>query len=173
MESDDDILHVTPELKRAVAAGDPELHRLALHALTPRREVSVSAFSIDRTRVTNQQYRQFVMATGHRAPRTWQGGHVPRGEERYPVTHVSHDAAAAYARWAGLALPTEVEWEAATGGGDGRRYPWSEDEPAELRELAAAARARSLTSSLLGARPGAHARRHARTGSGSPAATRR
>lgn len=82
----------------------------------PQKRVFVASFYMDRTEVTNAEYRRF------RPSHTF-----PPGEANLPVTNVTYAEAEAYARWAGKRLPTEAEWEKAARGTDGRRYPWGEE----------------------------------------------
>lgn len=144
----------------------------------PAQRVSVTAFSIDRYPVTNDDFARFVAATGYvtvaerpldpaefpGAPpqnlvagsmvftptsgpvdlrhlslwwtwtpgASWRHPHGPgsdlAGLARHPVVHVAAEDAEAYATWAGLALPTEAEWElAARGGIEGADYTWGNE----------------------------------------------
>ena len=102
----------------------------------PAHFVSLRPYFIDRTEVTNEQYRAFVEATGYDPPAMWKDGLLPVGQERFPVTGVTWYDAAAYAAWAGKRLPTEAEWEFAARGTEGRRYPWGDKWDASFANVA-------------------------------------
>jgi formylglycine-generating enzyme required for sulfatase activity len=117
---------------------DPEAHA----GEGPVRRVRITrGYWLGMHPVTNAQYRQFVLATGHRASSSW--GMDGFDAEEQPVTGVDWQDARSFNAWlsaqleAGLtaALPTEAEWERAARGDDGRRYPWGDQAPTPERAV--------------------------------------
>lgn len=94
----------------------------------PERKVHLDAFYIDRYEVTNRDYKIFVDATQHNDfPMNWEGDGYPESLAEHPVTNVVWSEALTYCLWAGKELPTELQWEKAARGTDGRLYPWGND----------------------------------------------
>ena len=127
-------------------------------------KAQVPAFEIDRYVVTNQQFLNFMQSGGYETRSLWSDDDWDWKSARrvtHPVfwkktgdswfyrtmfeeillppewpVYVSHAEAAAYARWAGKALPTEAQWHRAAYGtheGPERFYPWHSEDPDPIR----------------------------------------
>ena len=94
-------------------------------AYEDRHRVTLHAFWIDRTEVSNAAYRSCVVAGACSRPTPiWNLDYFTSDPEQAPVVRVTWDQARAYCSWRGGRLPTEAEWELAARGTDGRMYPW-------------------------------------------------
>lgn len=108
----------------------------------PRHKTYIHKFELANRLVTNGEYLDFIKSDGYSNPEWWldegystvieeeweaplywikQNGEwftftlngIKKPDLNEPVTHISYYEADAYARWAGLRLPTEQEWEIA------------------------------------------------------------
>jgi formylglycine-generating enzyme required for sulfatase activity len=91
----------------------------------PQHTVYLNGFWIGKYEVTNDQYRKCVEAGACDKPEETNRYRKPE-YANCPVIYVNWYDAQDYARWAGGRLPTEVEWEKAARGTDGRTYPWGD-----------------------------------------------
>ena len=114
----------------------------------PAHPVTLSDFHMGKYEVTNAEFERFMPEH-----RKWRDGYSWR--DREPVIYVNWSEAARYCNWLsdqagltpvydentwtadakaeGFRLPTEAEWEyVATGCGEGRKYPWGNEEPVPM-----------------------------------------
>jgi serine/threonine-protein kinase len=83
--------------------------------------VSLDAFYIDETEVSNAEFAEYCLAKGCAAP---------KGAPDLPVVDVTVAEARAYAAWKEKRLPLAVEWERAARGTKGAKFPWGDaDDP--------------------------------------------
>jgi serine/threonine-protein kinase len=119
----------------------------------PEQTVNIDSFWIDKFEVSNEMFERFINETSYITEAELAGFSTvwirtnkysdivgaywayPYGlnqgpaVESFPVVQVSFKDAVAYCEWAGRRLPTDLEWEKAARGTDGRRYPWGDEQP--------------------------------------------
>ena len=105
----------------------------------PAHAVTLRAFLLDRTEVTNEAYAACVAARAcrphnmHIASITRSGDDAGFNRPHQPVVGVAWQDAHDYCAWRGERLPREAELERAIRDDDGRRFPWGDQAPTRER----------------------------------------
>jgi formylglycine-generating enzyme required for sulfatase activity len=114
---------------------------------TPRHQVKINSFYLDKTEVTNAAFKKFldknpawrkdkIPSEFHNGKylQDWNGAVFPARKANFPVVFVPWYAAVAYCQSVGKRLPTEAEWEyAARGGLSEKQFPWGDEMPDKTR----------------------------------------
>ena len=140
-----DVQPIEPELG-AIPAGSFMMGNPAgTEAEKPVHQVTLSAYSIGKYEVTNQEYRRFCEATGRpypEDPEFAEGQNYSETRPRHPAVMMSWTDAAAYCLWLkdrtgkDYHLPTDAQWEkAARGGLEGKLYPWGDDKREGMAQM--------------------------------------
>jgi len=103
--------------------GSSDEDNLASDDEKPQHIVYLPTYYIAKYPATVQEYQSFVNGSGYKTSNS----RSLKGVGNHPVVYVTWNDALAFARWKGLALPSEAEWEKAARGADGRMYPWGND----------------------------------------------
>ena len=93
----------------------------------PVHTVGLDTFWIDRTEVTNAQYKRCVDAGACQDPGFLSLEFKDPAKADHPKVSVNWHDAQAYCEWAGGRLPTEAEWEYTARGPEGRVFPWGDE----------------------------------------------
>jgi len=115
----------------------------ALQSEIGAHPVTISDFEIDQYDVTNRRFAEFVAANpewgksviaaqgrSERYLEHWSGNEPPGDRLDHPVTFISWQAAVAYCDWHGKRLPSEAEYEWASGDGiSAPEFPWGDEMP--------------------------------------------
>ena len=127
-----------------VLGGDPEKPPYSDEIFHPAKGVTLDSFLMGATPVTVGEWLAFVGETGYE----WNYEDQLRDvapSPAHPAGYVSWYDCMAFCDWLAqhhgkpYSLPTEIQWEKASRGSDGRIYPWGDtdvlDEHAVLREV--------------------------------------
>jgi iron(II)-dependent oxidoreductase len=135
------IMGSTLEQMEAAKRMDKAGPQFPLSHETPQVNAKTDNFYVGAFAVTNEQFAGFLSATRPSPGElqrwvSWLDRIVIQPNDSYravtefkshPVINVTWFGAEAYCNWAGLRLPTEIEWEKAARGTYGRIFPWGNE----------------------------------------------
>ena len=123
----------------------------------PAHTVTLAAFYLDKTEVTNAAWVECVAAGAcHPKSDFVRSQHPDFDGANQPVSGISWDDARGYCEWRGKRLPREAEFEKAVRGTDDRRFPWGNEPPTHDRTVFGVGRPESVSTHPAGRGPYGH-----------------
>lgn len=95
----------------------------------PHKVILTKPFCMDETEVTVAAMKVCVEAGKCKIPKIDERWANYPSRPDHPVNEVSHKKAKQFCKANDKDLPTEAQWEWAATGGDGRKWPWGNEEP--------------------------------------------
>jgi formylglycine-generating enzyme required for sulfatase activity len=109
----------------------------------PSHTIHLSSYALSKYPVTNKNYYEFLLASGHDdIPTSWHFGRYPQEKSNHPVYTIRPSSAELYCHWLSektdltYRLPSEYEWEYAACGGQDIEFPWGDEFNADYANTA-------------------------------------
>lgn len=115
-----------------IPSGEFSMGSNAISYANPIHTVNLDEYWISKHEITVAQWRVYATANSLSMPSSsgvYSNYTTDPQYDNYPIVNVSWTQCQAFADWAGLALPTEAQWEKAARGADQRTYPWGNEDP--------------------------------------------
>ena len=123
----------------------------------PAHTVTLAAFFLDRTEVSNAKWSECVAAKACRPKSDLvRSKHPDFDGPNQPVSGISWDDAKGYCAWRGKRLPREAEFEKAARDTDDRRFAWGNEPPTRDRTVFSSSRTEDVGTHPAGRGPYGH-----------------
>lgn len=96
---------------------------------TPHKVILTRPFCMDENEVTARAYEACVNDKGCKLPKISDPWLTYQRKPDMPENMIDWHRSKYYCEQFGKSLPTEAQWEWAATGGDGRKWPWGDEEP--------------------------------------------
>jgi formylglycine-generating enzyme required for sulfatase activity len=115
-----------------IPGGEVHLH-YPMYNIKPVVITQIKSFYISKYPITNSQFTVYVNETGNKPKNSEYWVNANFNQPLQPVINLLWQEAMGFCQWLSskcdyqITLPTDVQWQRAAQGNDGRRFPWGND----------------------------------------------